>query len=186
MIKIKITPEMLSRALARDIAAGPAYRGASIKEGKGRYYGFLGEEIVAQTVPTSILENTKNYDLRIGNATFDVKTKTRKDAPKPFWDATVDDSANHQRPDHYVFVQILAPQFLIKKSVDEIRNYEYSEAWILGYMPRSEFYEKRRHFNAGDQDPSNGITYRDGISLVSIGQLHDILRLINALKKRVA
>lgn len=183
MIEVGINPETLNRALRRDIEAGPAYRGASIAGGKGRFYGFLGEEIVKQAMPELILDNTKDYDFIWRNFTFDVKTKTRKEPPKSWFDATVDKSAKHQLPDFYIFVQILAPPNLIKQSIQEIRSFHYQKAWILGFMPRGQFYQTARFFNQGDVDPSNGIKYRDSIYLVRCEQLLDPVPLIDSLKK---
>jgi hypothetical protein len=186
MVEIKITPEMIDRAKTRDLEAGPAYKNASIQNGKGRFYGFLGEEIVHQSLPGSILAPTKDYDLIYRNFTFDVKTKTRKDPPKPWYDATVDQSATHQNPYFYIFVQILAPQSLIKLSTNEIRNFPYQTGWIIGLIPRTMFYEKARFFQAGDVDPSNGIKYRDSIHLVRCNQLIDAKKLLATATQKLA
>ena len=181
--EVKITKEMLDMAIQRDVEAGPAFKGASIEGGKGRFYGFLGEEIVLATIPGTVLENTKNYDLKIGNVTFDVKTKTRKDPPKAWYDASVDKSSSHQTPDFYIFVQILAPQNLIRLSAEEIRNFQYQKAWILGFISRKDFYAAPpTFFTAGSTDPSNGITYRDSIYLLKCGKLSDSNKLVNTAK----
>jgi hypothetical protein len=182
MLQINVTKEMILKATQRDLDAGPAYKGASIAEGKGRFYGFLGEEIVHATMPGLQQENTKDYDFRFGNFTFDVKTKTRKDMPELWYDATVDKSASHQNPYFYIFVSIMAPQNLIRQNIEEIRNFDYKRAWILGFLPRETFYERARFFNAGDVDPSNGIKYRDGIYLVRINQLKDARTLVKSVQ----
>lgn len=183
VVEVKITQEIINRAKQRDLEAGPAYKNASIENGKGRFYGFLGEEIVKEYMPGLVQENTKDHDFRFKNFTFDVKTKTRKEAPKPYYDATVDQSASHQKPFFYIFVQILAPHLLIKKNAEEIREVPYKTAWILGFMPRTMFYNKARHFTAGQVDPSNGIKYRDSIYLVRCDQLLDAKKLIDSIKK---
>jgi hypothetical protein len=174
---VNIKPETIQCALERDQEAGKPFRRASIEGGKGRFYGYLGEEIVKQEIPQFIHCDVKDYDLKFDKYTFDVKTKTRKDSPKPWFDATVDESAHHQRPDYYIFVQILAPQGLIKLPIEEIKNYKYTTAWILGYLHRAEFYDLARFFRAGQTDPSNGITYRDSIYLVKCKQLKSATRL---------
>lgn len=182
---VKIKPETIEIALERDMKAGATFKRASIEGGKGRFYGYLGEEIVKQEIPQFIHCDVKDYDLKFDKYTFDVKTKTRKEAPKPWFDATVDESAHHQRPDYYIFVQILAPQNLIKMSKDEIRNYKYTTAWILGYLHRAEFYGQARHFRAGDIDPSNGIKYRDSIYLVKCTELKSAQVLKDKIAKYV-
>jgi len=174
---VNIKPETIQRALERDQEAGKPFRRASIEGGKGRFYGYLGEEIVKQEIPQFIHCDVKDYDLKFDKYTFDVKTKTRKDSPKPWFDATVDESAHHQRPDYYIFVQILAPQGLIKLPIEEIKNYKYTTAWILGYLHRAEFYDLARFFRAGQTDPSNHVTYRDSIYLVKCNQLKSATRL---------
>lgn len=184
--EVKITKEILERAIQRDIDAGPAFKGASIEGGKGRFYGFLGEEIALASIPGAVLENTKNYDLKIGSTTFDVKTKTRKDYPKDWYDASVDKSSSHQTPDFYIFMQILAPQNLIRHSAEEIRNFPYQKAWILGFISRKSFYlAPPTFFSAGSTDPSNGIKYRDSIYLLKCNKLLPASKLISAAKKRI-
>jgi hypothetical protein len=179
---VSIQSETIQRALLRDEQAGKPFRRASIEGGKGRFYGYLGEEVVKQEIPQFIHCDVKDYDLKFDKYTFDVKTKTRKDAPKPWFDATVDESAHHQRPDYYIFVQILAPQGLIKLPIEEIKSYKYTTAWILGYLHRSEFYSLARYFRAGETDKSNNITYRDSIYLVKCNQL----KSANVLKDKIS
>ncbi len=184
-LEVSVTPEIIAKAIKREIEAGPAYKGASIEGGKGRFYGFLGEEIVHAAMPELKMDNTKDYDFTYKNFTFDVKTKTRKERPEGHYDATVDQSSFHQTPYFYIFVSILAPQNLIKQSAKEIMDFPYTKAWIMGFIPRKMFYEKSRFFNAGDIDPSNKIKYRDSIYLVRYNQLLEIRKLVKALKGNV-
>src|ERR1035437_2647028 len=137
---VKITPEILDVARTRDIEAGPAYAGASIEGGKGRFPGFLGEGTAKNGIIGSIFDNTEDYDLRIRNFTIDVKTKTRKDYPEHYFDGTVDESCLHQKPDFFVFVQILAPWKLTSKTIEEIRNFDYQKGWIIGWISREKFF----------------------------------------------
>lgn len=181
MLEVCIPKYVRDNAIRRDIECGEPFKGASISEGKGRFYGFLGEEIVKHTIPELVHECTKDYDFRFQNVTFDVKTKTRKDAPRSNFDATVDGSAFHQQNNVYIFVQILAPQGLIYKDIDSIRSFEYTKAWILGFLPKTMFYEKARYFKAGSVDPTNNLKYRDNIHLVRCDELVDISELIDAV-----
>jgi hypothetical protein len=70
-------------------------------------------------------------------------------------------------------------------SKDEIINYKYTTAWILGYLHRAEFYGQARHFRAGDIDPSNGIKYRDSIYLVKCTELKSAQVLKDKITKYV-
>lgn len=179
---VKVTKEMRERAVARDLAAGGAYRGASIKGGKGRFQGFLGEEIAHAAFEGSVLDPCSDYDLIFVGKTWDVKTKVRKDEPQPYFDATVDQSADHQRSDLLIFVAILGPHLLTDKSIEEIRKYEYTKAWIMGISTREDFYRKARHFKSGEVDPSNGLKYRENVSLVKYSQLTDVNRFLMAVR----
>lgn len=181
-LEVQITNSMLLKARLRESDAGDPYKGASIENGKGRFYGFLGEEIVHELMPQLIQENTKDYDFRFKDFTFDVKTKTRKNKPEPYYDATVDKSASHQNTNFYIFVSILAPQNLIQKTHSEIVHFPYTTAWIMGFITRKDFYKNARFFKAGDIDPSNKIKYRDSIHLVRYDQLFEIRKLIAGLK----
>lgn len=179
MLRVEITPQMRLKMKARHAEAGNAYKGASIQGGKGRIWGILGEEVVLSALPGAISCNTSDYDIIFRRATLDVKTKTRKDIPELRYDATVDQSAKHQNPNAYMFVSIVAPQSLMKETEQYILNYEYKEAYIMGFLDRQSFYAKARYFNSGDVDPSNGLKYRENIYLVKYDQLMPLSLLFN-------
>lgn len=174
MIEIKISKQAVEKARNRHINEGDPYEGASIEGGKGRFYSFLAEEILVENLLGSVSSPTKNYDVLFGTLKLEVKAKTRKDTPRPNYDATVDKNSEHQRPDFYVFFSILAPQYLSDKEEQFILNYPYETAYLLGYIRRDEFYRKAVSFNQGDRDPSNGLWYRENINLVKISELTPI------------
>lgn len=187
-VHVRITKDILDRAIKREKEAGAPYKGATIEGGKGRFYGFLGEEVALAAIPGAIQDNSKDHDFKIGGVTFDVKTKTRKDTPKDWYDGTVDQSANHQRPNYYVFVHIVAPQNLNKLPYEQILNFEYKDAWITGYISREKFYSPgyAKYFRSGEIDPSNGLKYRENCYVLSYKRMNDPQKLIHVAKKRAA
>ena len=163
---------------SRHTSDGRAFSGASIEGGKGRIYGYLGEEIPIAQLNGAIRKNTKDYDFVYKGYTFEVKTKVRKDV-KMWYDASVDQSSSHQRPDFYIFVAVIGPRNFHRKSEDFIIDYNYEDSYIMGFIGRDKFFKKARSFNAGDIDPSNGIKYRDGINLVKYQDLIDFNQIKN-------
>jgi hypothetical protein len=146
MIKIIPTQEQISRA--QELFDFRALKN-SITQGDGNLAGALGEIIVCDHYQAE-QKNTYDYDLVMRNhdgeeTTVDVKTKriSPKLKPSPNWFATVAASNTSQNCDYYCFVGVAT---------------DFSTAYIYGFYPKEEFYEKSIFGKKGDVDP-----YGDGI-----------------------
>ncbi len=69
---------------------------------------------------------------------LDVKTVDRKVRPTCTYNVHVAAASLHQQCDGYFFVSTLL---------------ECSEAWLLGWMPKSEFFDQATEREAGETDP---------------------------------
>lgn len=158
--KITITDRMREDAKIRHLHYGDAFTNHEIEGGKGRIWGSLGE-IVAGSVMKGCTEAlTFNYDLIWKDQTWDIKTKTRRDVPLSYWDASIAASAMHQKTDYYVFISIIAKQNLLNEPEEVVLNFPYEEAYILGYISKNDFLLKSTLQKAGKTDTLNGLVYR--------------------------
>ena len=129
----------------------------SIMEGKSNIYGALGEVVFDDAYPTWKRADTRDHDFVSGHGTVDIKTKRTTAVPQGNWNCSVADTSLHQRPDFYFFIR-----------VDEMLQ----NVWFLGWMPRSEFYEKARFYKKGEADPEmRGWKFRADCWNVRVDQL---------------
>jgi len=176
MIEITIEPETLAKALKRHQRAGGAFKGASIKGGKGRFWGYLCEEIVLQYLgDEAVLKDTFDYDLIYKGYKFDVKGKSHPGKPQKYWDVSVDASCRNQKNDAYIFVRVVGPKANESKSF--IENYEYKTAYILGCCSREDFYESARFYTKGEKDLGNGHIYKEDVWVMKIKELDNFMEL---------
>lgn len=144
-IRVPLTPSIRSTALEEAKKLGKfngSYRGEA-----GQVVGFIGEYVVSNYYkPHCEIQNTygydgifKTYDGKI--LTYDVKTKDRTGPPKPVFEASVPQYVeNVQNPDYYIFVSLL-------------RFYDlYTDAYIVGYLSKEEFFKKRYAVETGPKD----------------------------------
>lgn len=159
MIKIEVTPEMREKAKEKALEMGVLRN--SIMKGERNEVGFLGEEVVLKYLRRKGC-NTKDYDLLFKGKHYDVKTKLRKDDPKPEWDCSIAAYNTVQKCDGYIFVSLVKDQ-----------NY----AWILGYMPKEEYFSRATYWPKDKYDPSNGYKVRASCYNLKIKDLKDIQEL---------
>jgi hypothetical protein len=164
MIKVEITEDMKKRAWKKSREMGVINN--SIMKGDGNIAGFLGEE-VANYVLCGTINNTYDYDIVTGSlcgnsqrVTWDVKTKRCTSPPKPYYDCSVANYNTKQKCDNYIFVRI------------ENKNGIWGEAWVLGWLPRDEYYKKARKLTKGEVDSSNGFIVRADCHNVAIKDLN--------------
>jgi len=140
--EVKITEEMTERADRKAKEMGVIRN--SIMKGKQNLLGFLGEEIVASYLKAEI-SNTYEYDLKLGDKYLEVKTKDTSVYPKMGYEVSVANYNTKQKCDYYVFTRILA---------------DLSKGWILGYMPREEYYQRARRMTKDEVDGTNNFVVK--------------------------
>jgi hypothetical protein len=161
MVRVIIDKDMIHRAISKHLNT-PLYAGHAIADGKGRFWGFLGEEVVAKASnPLGwAYIGTKDFDFTTPNGkSVEVKTKIRVSKPAPFFDGSVESHARHQKNDFYLHVQVVGPKNAHRLSLEELIQYPYKEAYICGICTREEFFSKSTLYLKGQKDPSNGIIY---------------------------
>ena len=139
MIRVQITPEQVQRA--SELYSFGALKD-SITKGKSNIYGALGEVIVHDYLKGKG-KNVKivgdvNFDIVSNGKKIDVKTKRTSVPPIQSFNCSVAAYNTRQECDYYVFVRVMEDQ---------------SEAWIVGYTGKEEFYKRAKFYRKGQADP---------------------------------
>lgn len=143
MVEIKVKPHWKKAALKEAEEMGVLRK--SITGGAGNLAGFVGEKVVAHYLNVK-KENTYQYDLITKKSkTYDVKTKRCKSKPLDTYTVSVCALNTKQKCDAYVFVRV---------------DNEMTTAWILGYMPKTQFFKKAKFCKKGDLDPDSNCHWR--------------------------
>lgn len=159
MIEVIITESMKRKAWKKAREMGKLKN--SITKGAGNIAAFLGEE-VANFVICGSINNTYDYDIVDANGvTYDVKTKRCTSAPKPEYECSVANFNTKQKCDRYVFVRI------------ENINGKWGRAWVLGYLPKEEYYQKARKLTKGQRDGSNFFKVKSDCYNIAISELYN-------------
>jgi hypothetical protein len=170
MISLRPTADQIERARAReaDMRAkiiarhGREHLNNSIREGEGVLVGLVGEELVHDRYlfARSAGEDIYHFDLldSVFLGRIDVKTKSCTGQPQPGYWCTVCAANTEQICDYYCFVRVLE---------------DLSRAWIMGFLPKPNFFNKAVFFNKGDLDPTShcGWTFRWDCYNVPVSQL---------------
>lgn len=137
-VEVIITKEMLAEAERRAVKLGELKN--SITRGEGNVCGFLGE-LVAQKVIGGEIKDTRDYDIITKDGTkWDVKTKRSFGVPEEHFECSVTDYNTTQKCDRYIFVRVLK---------------DYSKGWVVGELPKDEYFEKATFIEQGQYDPRN-------------------------------
>jgi len=156
MKNVKITDEVIKKAKQKASSMGTLKN--SITKGEGNLAGFVGEAIVAEAL--CIAENnTFDYDMKYKNFKIDVKTKRVNTPPRPFYECSIAALNTKQECDFYVFTRVLNT---------------LKEGWILGYLPKQDYFNLATFYKKGDIDPSNGWEVRTDCYNVPISKLKNI------------
>lgn len=139
----------------------------SITNGKGNWIGFLGEELVTDFLGVQT-SNTFDYDLEYDCWKIDVKTKECATEPQPQFDCSISDFNPDQKCDYYIFVRILNSNGYHSDPPN------FTKAWILGIIPKSNFFEKAIKYKKGEIDKSNNFKFRCDTYNLSISKLESI------------
>lgn len=130
----------------------------SITAGRSNIYGALGEILFADLYAQWNKVESYNHDfVGPGGATVDIKTKRTTAVPEPHWNCTVAATSEHQRPNYLFFLRIME---------------SLTDAWVLGWLGRDEFYDRARFGKKGADDPtSRGWTYKADCWNVRVDEL---------------
>jgi hypothetical protein len=132
----------------------------SIENGDGNIAGFIGDAVIAGYTGAKIV-HTYHYDLLLnGRVRIDVKTKRTTVRPREDYECSVADFNTSQECDLYAFVRVLIPS--------------YDMAWILGCMPKDEFYRAARFLKKGTVDGSNKFTVKADCYNIAIADLLEL------------
>jgi hypothetical protein len=112
--------------------------------------GLLGEELPLARYPSfrrAPLRDIFDYDLvdALRGNTLDVKTKSCTSAPKQHYWCSVCAANIDQCCTHYFFVRVLE---------------NLSCAWLLGALPKDEFFKRAVFFRQGELDPTSDLGWR--------------------------
>jgi len=135
----------------------------SITKGDGNLSGFIGEMMVLSFIPESKLFNTYDFDIIYKDNKLDVKTKRTTVIPKEYYDCSVAAFNTKQKCSHYIFTRVLN---------------DLSKGWLLGWMPKEEYFKSARFLKKGDRDGDNGFIVRADCYNLPINKLCDMEELI--------
>lgn len=145
MYEYPVTPKVLLLA-QRKASLMPRKPRNSIREGGGTLVGCIGEVILCNVLSGIPVDpnDPYNYDISVGGETFEVKTKECTSTPRPHYFATVAAYNTKQECDYYAFMRVL-----------KRKGGNYEKAWVMGYIPRKEFYDIAVLYKDGDIDPTS-------------------------------
>jgi hypothetical protein len=154
---------------AKQNAAEMGKLNGSITAGEGNLAGFVGE-IVVHSIIGGLRHNTKNYDIKLNEHLIDVKTKRCTSAPRKNYECSVAAFNTRQQCSHYVFCRVLEPS--------------YSTCWVLGHLPKEEYFQKARFCEAGkvDERDHRGWTFKADCYNIEIGALRPIDDLLPSIE----
>jgi hypothetical protein len=164
MIKYPVTRSIIQQAttIANRI---PSNINKSIRSGEGRLAGAIGEAILLRiTDGISSGDDWANYDVLWNNIKYDVKTKECTSPPQPHYFASIAVHNPNQKCDRYAF-------FRVMRRKDE----DYTQAWLMGWMGKEEYFDNAVFYRKGQVDPSStfGWTFRESCYNVPYSLLHD-------------
>lgn len=169
-IKVKITEEMIKRARQR-ASEIPNTKNAFMPHER-HVVGFLGEEMFKKVFPMAKQSkgyNVYNYDYVMAKKKFEIKTKMCSSEPRPNYDCSI-----------YTYYEQKADVYLFCRVKKEINHYPYG--WILGYITKESFDQKKFLVKKG-KGQSNNFTTRVDTWNVLIQDLKPIKPLYLASRK---
>lgn len=151
---------------ARTLADEMGHIRNSILSGRGNLAGFIGEVGVSEALKVTP-SNTFDYDLLLPDGrSVDVKTKQTTVPPLMSYDASVAATSDHQKCDLFVFTRLL-------READSLTLY------IMGWIPRPDFYLSSTPLKAGWVDPSNGWSVSVDCRNLAYEKMNDIRQLMD-------
>ena len=162
MIEVQINKFLLQ--MARQKAEEMGKLNNSITKGDGNIAGFLGEFIAAREIGAEV-DNSYQHDLRFGTTTIDVKTKRCTSKPRDFYECSIAAYNTKQKCDIYVFTRLLW-----HKAKPQV----WERGWLLGWLPKKEYFEQATFLKKGQVDPSNNYTVKADCFNLKISCLNDM------------
>lgn len=141
MFEVPVQKIWVTEAFQRNIDMGELHN--SITKGEGNMCGFIGEYVIADLMGVDILD-TNDYDMISEDQRIEVKTKRSNPVPKAKYEASVANFNTNQACDYYFFTRV--------------RN-RMDKAYVLGFYPKTKFYEDATFRKKGEWDFSNGFKF---------------------------
>lgn len=163
MEEIKLTTEDLELATIKANEMGALNH--SYTKGAGNLVGQLGEIATCKYLGAKFGEATYQYDFIFNDLRIDVKTKGCTSKPRDFYFVGVNTCTPKQKCDIYLFTRVLKPSHDI--------------CWLLGWLPRDQFYDLAVFYKKGELDPFGDDIFRfreDGYQL-PISELRSVKKL---------
>jgi len=162
LIERKVTTPIITKAHKKSIELGSLNN--SITNGEGNLVGFVGEgllnEYLLEQGQMSKWSNTYEYDIVLnGDITIDVKSKKTNFIPKLDYECSVAALNTKQACDVYVFTRVKG---------------DMSIGWILGFLPKKDYFDLASLMKKGMIDPSNGWKVKTDCYQVPINKLRPI------------
>lgn len=155
----------------------------SFTHGKSLIFGTMGEisalwflnaNTPSQSLKFHYVIKNRNYDilseLRGAKKTIEVKTKRTTVIPTPDFLCSVGILSKVQQFDYLVFMRV---------------REDMSEAYMLGVIPRSEFYQKAKFYKKGDLEPGTTFEFVEDNYSVRVSDLHDISHIYDLITNNI-
>ena len=164
MIEMNVSQNMLDKAQKASDKLGVLRN--SISQGRGNKAGYVGEYCVMDYLLNNkhdvVEDNTYDYDFYLntknnGKLKIDVKTKTTGVKPLSYYDCSIAEYNTKQKCDVYVFTRIL---------------YSLKKIWLLGWLPKQEYFNKSKFLKKGTVDEDNGYTVKASCYNLKIDELN--------------
>jgi hypothetical protein len=135
----------------------------SIESGKGNVIGFLGEYIYSYLFQEP---SNRSYEYDFCNSFYSIDCKTKACGSTPFstYSASIAEYNTRQLCDLYVFLRVQ------KESM--------GYGWLIGYMPKEEYFQKAQHLKEGEIDPSNNFVVRANCFNLKYESLYSFKRVV--------
>ena len=161
MHEVQISNETIIKSIDKAKEMGKLRN--SITGGEGNVAGFIGEFLVNDIIGGTI-DNTYEYDIVLPDgAKVDVKTTRTSVAPQSHYACNVSGINTRQDTDIYVFVRVISGT--------------YEKGWVLGYMPKQEFFEKAMFNKKGTKREGSNFIYKSDTYSMTIEDLKPIEEL---------
>ncbi len=172
MIEMMVTPGILERAELRMTKFELKSGARSNQYGSERLrtlVGYIGEQVVAEWLNVWIIDDY-DYDIKFLGHRYDVKTISCKSKPLASFEATVNSceegEQHRQDADYYIFVRL---------GLDLLGNRR--TAWVVGYIPVDEFFERGRFVKKGQPLYPGKPAAQADATVLPISELRDPVEL---------
>ena len=135
----------------------------SILEGEGNIYNAVAVQVFERCLGLTAITSKPNryhYNLEHDGRKIELKVKVVNSEPRSYYETSIADSNTNQKCDDYLFGRVKT---------------DFSKIWILGSLPRDEYFKRARFRKVGDVDPSNGQIAKQSCHQVRIDELDTTL-----------